>query len=104
MLNGIQEAGPRLNQAAFDKAMIKIGRSFPPEPWAAGGGFGADDYSYQDDVSEIWWSGSSVAPDPEALGSYRWTAKGKRYKRGEIPRDTAELFKRGVTYIGGSEP
>jgi hypothetical protein len=45
-----------------------------------------------------------VAPDPEALGAYRWTAKGKRYKRGEIPRDTAELFKKGVTYIGGSEP
>jgi hypothetical protein len=103
IMNGIQEAGPKLTQASFDSALLKLGRHFPPEPWAIGGGFGPDDFSYMDDMAEIWWSGSAVAPDPEALGAYRWTAKGRRYKRGEIPRDTAELFKKGVTYIGGAE-
>ena len=103
IMNGIQEAGPRLSQASFDKALTRLGRSFPPEPWAIGGGYAADDYSYMDNMGEIWWSGSAIAPDPEALGAYRWTAKGKRYKRGEITRDASELFKKGVTFIGGPE-
>ena len=103
IMNGIQEAGPHLDQASFDKGLLKLGRSYPPEPWAIGGGYGVDDYSYMDTMAEIWWSGTSTAPDPEALGSYRWTTKGRRYKRGEIPTTDNELFSRGVTYPGGPE-
>ena len=63
MMNGIQEAGPKLTQKSFDEALFKLGHRFPPEPWAIGGGYGPDDYSYMDDMSEIWFDENAVAPN-----------------------------------------
>jgi hypothetical protein len=101
MMNGIQEAGPKLNQASFDKALLSIPRRYPAEPWAIGGGYGPDDYSYMDDMNEIWYDQSAVAPNGGFQGAYRYTALGKRYKRGELTTDGSELFVHGVTYAGG---
>ncbi len=101
MMNGIQEAGPKLNQASFDKALINMPRRYPAEPWAIGGGFGPDDYSYMDDINEIWYDPSAVAPNGGYPGAYRYTELGKRYKRGELTTDASELFVHGVTYAGG---
>lgn len=102
LMNGIQEAGPNLNQKSFDAALLRIPRRYPPEPWAIGGGFGPDDYSYIDNVSEIWFD--DTAKDTNgSTGAYRWTSKGRRYKRGEFTTDDSQLFKRGVVTAGGAE-
>jgi hypothetical protein len=101
MVNGIQEAGPKLNQESFDKALLSIPKRYPPEPWAIGGGYGPDDYTYMDNISEIWWDPS--AADSAGAEAYRWTHQGRRYKRGEIDSDDSELFKKGVVEEGGPE-
>jgi hypothetical protein len=101
MMNGIQEAGPRLSQKSFDEALLRLGHRYPAEPWAIGGGFGPDDYSYMDDINEIWWDPSAVAPNGGWQGAYRYTARAKRFKRGELTTDASELFVNGVTYAGG---
>ncbi|MBA2607933.1 MAG: hypothetical protein H0U92_03245 [Actinobacteria bacterium] len=101
LMNGIQEAGPKLNQASFDAALSRLGRRYPPEPWAIGGGYGPDDYTYMDNISELWWD-PNAAP-PEGKGAYRWTRGGARYKRGEFDGDDSQLFTKGVVNPGGPE-
>jgi hypothetical protein len=102
LMNGIQEAGPHLNQKSFDAALMKIPRRFPAEPWAIGGGFGQDDYSYMDNISEIWFD--VTAKDTNgSTGAYRWTNKARRYQRGQFTRDDSQLFSKGVVTPGGAE-
>lgn len=102
LMNGIQEAGPRLNQRSFDAALLRIPRRYPPEKWAIGGGYGPGDYTYMDNVSEIWFD--STARDTNgATGAYRWTNRGGRYKRGEFNRDDSQLFAKGVVVPDGPE-
>jgi hypothetical protein len=101
LMNGIQEAGPKLNQATFDQALIRMGRRFPAEPWAIGGGFGPGDYTYMDNLSEIWWD--RTAFDSAGAGAYRWTRNARRYQRGQFDTDDSRLFVDGVVEYGGSE-
>ncbi|MEY2426031.1 MAG: hypothetical protein QOI61_1603, partial [Actinomycetota bacterium] len=101
LMNGIQEAGPKLNQKSFDDALLRLGHRFPPEEWAIGGGYGPGDYTYMDNVSEIWWD--DTAFDSAGAGAYRWTHGAKRYQRGQFDGDDSKLFVDGVVEYGGSE-
>jgi hypothetical protein len=101
LMNGIQEAGPHLSQKSFDDALMRLGHRYPPEPWAIGGGYGPDDYTYMDNISEIWWDPS--AADSGGAEAYRWTHQGQRYKRGEFDSDDSELFKKGIVEEGGPD-
>lgn len=101
LFNGIQEAGPKLNQKTFDDALLRLGHRFPPEAWAIGGGYGPGDYTYMDNVSEIWWD--RTAFDSAGAGAYRWTRNAERYQRGQMDGDDSELFVKGVVEFGGSE-
>lgn len=104
MLSAIQNAGPRLDAKAFEKGLFQLGHRFPPEPWAVGGGFGPGDYSYMDNVGEIWFSLGAQNPENGAPGAYVWTYGAQRWKRGEIPNDGGvQLFKRGVTTPGAAD-
>lgn len=103
MLNGIQEAGPKLTPESFEKGLFKIGYRYPPEPWAIGGGYGPNDYSYMDNVAEIWFSHNAINPENSAPGAYVWTYGAKRFKRGELPADDSQLFAHGVTTPGGPD-
>jgi hypothetical protein len=103
MMDGIQEAGPNLNQKSFDQALLRLGRRYPPEPWAVGGGFGPEDYSYMDNVGLIWFDANAIDPGTNAPGAYRWTFKGTRFKRGQIPADDSQLFVKGVNTPGAPD-
>lgn len=89
LANGIQMAGPQLSPETFRDGLYAMGYTRPRARWATGGGYGPGDPSYVDFVAEIWW-------DPTAL-AYRFTREGARYGRGEIDRDTSELFRSGIT-------
>lgn len=103
LMSGIQEAGANLNQKSFDDALLRLGHRYPPEPWAVGGGFGPDDYSYMDNIGIIWFDANAVDPGTGGPGAYRWTFKGRRFKRGELPADDSELFVRGITTPGAPD-
>ena len=103
MMDGIQEAGPKLTPQSFEQALFKLGHRFPPESWAIGGGFGPDDYSYMDNVGEIWFSHAAINPENSAPGAYVWTFGARRWKRGELPADDSQLFAHGVTTPNGPD-
>jgi len=103
MLDGVQEAGPRLTPQTFQDGLFKMGHRFPEEPWAIGGGFGPDDYSYMDNVGEVWFNLNAVNPENSAPGAYVWSYGARRFKRGELPPDDGQLFHHGVTTPGGPE-
>lgn len=104
LMDGIQNAGPKLTPRSFEQGLFKMGHRYPPEPWAIGGGFGPDDYSYMDNVGEVWFSFDAPNPSNGSPGAYVWTYGGKRYKRGELPSDGgAQLFRHGVTTPGGPD-
>ncbi len=103
MLDGIQEAGPELTPETFQEGLFKMGHRFPAEPWAIGGGFGPDDYSYMDNVGEVWFNLNAVNPENSAPGAYVWSYEAKRFKRGELPADDGQLFQHGVTTPGGPD-
>jgi hypothetical protein len=103
MMDGIQEAGPRLTPQTFQDGLFKMGHRYPVEPWAIGGGFGPDDYSYMDNVGEVWFNLNVNNPENSNPGAYVWSYNAKRFKRGELPADDGELFHHGVTTPGGPE-
>jgi hypothetical protein len=96
----IQVAGPKLTPYTMKEGMLKRWPSRPPVPyWSIGGGYGADDWTYSDYVSLIWWDPN--APRPGACcgekGAYRYVYNGKRFKPGEIPTEPIPFFKEGIT-------
>lgn len=103
-MSALQNAGPNLNPKTFEQGLFKLGHRFPAEPWAIGGGFGPGDYSYMDNVGEIWFSLAAQNPENGAPGAFVWTYGAKRWKRGELPKDSgAQLFRHGVTTPGGPD-
>ena len=103
MVDAIQQAGPRLDKASFERGLFSLGHRYPVEPWAIGGGYGPGDYSYMDDVSEIWFSRFATNPDNGQPGAYAFTYNAKRFKRGELPAGDDQLFQHGVTSVGGPD-
>ncbi len=103
IFDAIQEAGPKLTPKAFEDGLFKLGHRFPAEPWAIGGGYGPDDYSYMDNVGEVWFSLTAQNPENSAPGAYVWSYGAKRFKRGELPADDGQLFHHGVTTPGGPD-
>jgi hypothetical protein len=101
--DGIQQAGPRLNRDSFVRGLYSLGSRYPAEPWAIGGGFGPDDFSYMDDVSEVWFSATAINPSTGQPGAYVFSYGAKRFRRGAIPADDSQLFKHGVTSPGGAD-
>jgi hypothetical protein len=103
MADGIQLAGPRLDKQSFEQGLFKLGHRYGQEPWAIGGGFGPGDYSYMDDLAEIWFSRLANNPETGNPGAYVFTNGAKRFKRGELPVDSSQLFQHGVTTVGGPD-
>ncbi len=94
----IQQAGPRLTPEAFRTGLFNIGyRFYTDKIWAIGGGFGPDDYTYTDNVAEIWWDATATDPkDGQSTGAYRYVRDGKRYRLGELPTEDPLVFKDGT--------
>ncbi len=99
MVAGIQEAGPDLNPQSFQRGLHDIGYRFYEDPvWAIGGGYGPGDYSFTDNVAEIWWDAGALDPvDGQSRGAYRYVRNGKRYRLGAIPTGDPLAFRDGVT-------
>jgi hypothetical protein len=94
---GIQEAGPSLSPKTFRDGLYRYGRRYPPEQWAANGGYGAADHSFIDRMGEVWWSATATERGSSVGGSFVWTRNGARYGIGEIPPEpSGELFKSGI--------
>jgi hypothetical protein len=104
LMNMIQEAGPHLTPQAVADGVNRMGYNFPTDPpWAIGGGYGPDDFSYMDNVGVVWWSNSRVDPNTGDPGAYVWVDGGRRFRRGEIPADNSEMFHSGVTGPGQTD-
>jgi hypothetical protein len=97
MLAGIQLAGAKLSPTSFEAALFQLGHRYGQTPWSIGGGYGPDDYSYMDNVGEVWFDPSALAPENGRPGAYRWTFGGARAKRGQISGDTSQLRVSGIT-------
>jgi hypothetical protein len=97
--NGVQAAGPNLNPTTFQKALFSLGYRFGQTPWAIGGGFGPGDYSYIDDVGEIWFDPNATPPDSPTTGGFHWIDGGRRKQLGKLNGDTSQLFKTGVVQV-----
>ena len=108
LVSGIQQAGPTLNPSNFKRGIMSLGYRFPDHPaWAIGGGFGPDDWTYTDNVTEIWWDRNAVEPNFNTAqgqrGAYKYTRSGQRYRLGDIPRENPNLFGNdGVTEVPDS--
>ncbi len=102
LVSGIQLAGPNLTHKSFEQALFAAGKR-PPDPvYSIGGGFAPGDYTFADDVAEIWWDPEGYDPaSPGIAGAYRYTGNGRRYEPGQIPSNTSELFRSGLTASPG---
>jgi hypothetical protein len=56
-----------------------------------------------DDLAEIWFSRLANNPETGNPGAYVFTNGAKRFKRGELPVDSSQLFQHGVTTVGGPD-
>ena len=102
LMAGIQQAGPDLKPTSVQSGLFKLGYRFHEHPiWAIGGGFSADDPTYTDNVTEIWWDPTADEPNANTAdgqkGAYRYVRGGKRYRLGELPREDPLVFQDGVT-------
>ena len=95
--NGIQMAGPHLTPISFRDGLWAIGlRYYPQFRWSMGGGYAPHHWSYPNDVAEVWWDATAIAPEDSSPGAWRWVRNGKRYKEGEIPHEDPFVFTEGV--------
>lgn len=100
---GIHLAGAKLNADTFRDGMF----SFPPTPPSAAGityftmSFGKhglwewEDFTAQDDASEIWWDEQAVGTDENGnsgVGMVRYVDGGKRYMPGQRPSTEPKAF------------
>jgi hypothetical protein len=91
IVNGIQEAGPKLSSETFEKGMYSMPLQQRRTGYAIGGGYGPGDHSFVDDLDEIWWDPSCVDPDGGEPGCFQHTAGGKRYRPGAMD-DVVRVF------------
>jgi len=91
IVNGIQEAGPKLNAETFQKGMYAMPLQQRRTVWAIGGGYGPGDHSFVDDLDEIWWDPNCTDPDGSEPGCFQHTAGGKRWKPGAMD-DVVRVF------------
>jgi hypothetical protein len=103
ILNGIQEAGPDLTPQSFARGMQSMPLQEAREPWAIGGGYTPTDYSFVDDLVEIWWDPGCTDPDGGEPGCYRHTAEGRRWRPGEMD-DVIRVFEEGVAGFRNGRP
>ena len=94
--NAIQVAGPNLTPTSIRDGLFKVGRRFPAERWAVGGGFGPGDFSYVDDFALMWWDPTATWAFDGSAGAYRFTHGGRRFRLGQVPTDVP-FFEDGVT-------
>ena len=75
----MQAAGPKLTPETFRDGLFKMGyRFYDDVPYAIGGGYGPADFSYIDDVGEIWWDPAARKPQDGSPGAYRGAAASLR--------------------------
>ena len=98
LAKGIQAAGPNLSVETFRDGLIRLGHRQSDPFWSLSGGFGPGDYTFAEDVVEIWWDPAGKDPnDATRAGAYEFTKGGKRYKEGEWDSDISSLFREGST-------
>ena len=101
LVSGISGAGPHLTPETFRDGLLKMGyRWYPELPFAIGGGYSPTDYTYIDNVGEIWWDPSAPKPEDNSPGAYRWVRCGHRYRKGELPQEDPLVFQNGSTGPG----
>lgn len=103
---GIQQAGPNLTPQTFQDGLFRIGYRFYDKPvWAIGGGYGPGDFTYTDNVAEIWWDPSADEPNGgiQGVGAYKYVRQGKRYQLGQFETEDTMAFVDGVTVTDDSD-
>ena len=107
LMTGIEDAGPDLTPANFQKGLYKLGFRYPSlSSWAVQGGYGPGHPAYADSVTMIWWSSTTPPPDPNTyatnggnddVGAYLYVNQGERFLLGHIPTALLPFFSSGTT-------
>jgi hypothetical protein len=86
---GIHQAGPKLDPATFERAMLSAPQS---GGWAQGQKkevglwkLGGNDYTWLSDMREVYWDPNARSPVDGESGAYVPVNNGRRYVQGEWP-------------------
>lgn len=98
LANGIQRAGRNLTPETFRDGLLSMPKHAGGPVWSHAGGYAPGDFSYSDDVAEIYYD--SDAPNPSGahwVGTYRYPECGRRWSLGSIPVRDPDVFRGGCT-------
>jgi hypothetical protein len=98
LASGIEWAGPNLTPQTFGAALLKL--KFPnpnagASPWwQAHVGFGPGDHTWFDDATPVFWNQNVTSREvAQPTGAYCYIHSGTRYRLGQWPADSADMFK-----------
>jgi hypothetical protein len=101
-MQGIENAGPRIDPGTFRDGMWKIKVVKPTQRTDNLFGYGPGDYSGSQDAVEVWFNptkNTRTAKDPP--GEFEYVADGMRYTFGQFPRAKHEVFDLNCLGPGG---
>lgn len=101
-MQGIENAGPRIDPGTFRDGMWKIKVVQPVQRTDNLFGYGPGDYSGSQDAVEVWFNptkNTRTAKDPP--GEFEYVADGMRYTFGQFPRAKTEVFDLNCLGAGG---
>jgi hypothetical protein len=84
---GLQQAGPTLNPATFQRAVLTL-PAWGGSRYHALVKYGAGDYTGVSDVRRIYWDPSRRSPVDGKPGTYVALDNGRRYTIGQLPSGT----------------
>jgi hypothetical protein len=101
-MQGIENAGPRIDPGTFRDGMWKIKVVQPKSRTDNLFGYGPGDYAGSQDAVEVWFNptkNTRTAKDPP--GEFEYVADGMRYTFGQFPKAPTEVFRLDCLGSGG---
>ncbi len=101
-MQGLENAGARLDPGTFRDGMWKIKKTPPTQPTDNLFGYGPGDFSGSEDAVEIWWNPTKNTRGPkDPPGEFEYVADGMRYTFGKFPTAKHEVFRPECLGPGG---
>lgn len=101
-MQGLENAGPRLDPGTFRDGMWKIKKTPPSLPTDNLFGYGPGDFSGSEDAVEIYWNPTKNTRGPkDPPGEFDYVADGMRYSFGKFPTAKHEVFRPECLGPGG---
>lgn len=101
-MQGIENAGPRIDPGTFRDGMWKIKVVQPKSRTDNLFGYGPGDYSGSQDAVEVWFNPTKNTRGPkDPPGEFEYVADGMRYTFGQFPKAQTEVFRLDCLGPGG---